>query len=407
MFMKNNKIKNIICTLIMVLICTITFYGCSFINKTNNIITNEITNKVVTYEDLNVLDLQTAIQTATEKVENAVVGIVLKKVTDLGIIGTSEDDLGYGSGVIYKAVPNMENDKLVSYTYYVVTNRHVVVYEDSSVKTEIYVYLGNEDIEIPATILGYDSKVDVACVTFESTTYIQPVEFGDSSELKKGTIVIAVGNPEGFDYYGSVTMGIVSYPLRYVSSDTNNDGINDFYAKYIQHDASINPGNSGGGLFTLDGKLVGINTMKLVVDNVDNMGFALTSNEIKELLELYLEEGKTISRPRLGITGIDVKSLTPAIIKANNLKDIPDIYGSSNQKYGIYVSGISVNGSCYNTDLAIDDIILEINGVKIKSSSEISIILNSSFVGEEMTLKYYSRSQNKIKELTIILKSNE
>lgn len=402
---KNLAIK-VFCMLVLVLTFTFGLYGCTK-TKTHNIITNEITNKVVKYEDLNILDFENAIQTATERVENAVVGVVLKAVTNINS-DTSEDDLAYGSGVVYKAVPNKENDKIVSYTYYVVTNRHIIEPDEKTYvgKTSVYVYLGYIDVEVKARIAGYDPKVDLACLTFESTAYIQPVEFGDSSALKKGSIVLAIGNPEGFDYYGSVTWGIISSPLRYISSDTNKDGVDDFYGKYIQHDASINPGNSGGGLFTLDGKLVGINTMKFVSSDIDNMGFALTSNEVKHLLETYLEEGLSIERPRLGVTAIPIRTLTPAIINANNLKKIPDIYNDGNT-YGLYVTAISLGGSCDGTGISVDDIILEFNGVKIKTSSDVSTMLSSSFVGSEVEIKYYSRSDNNIRTTTIILNSHE
>ncbi len=395
--------------LVIVFLFVLGMVGCKKLTKTHNIITNEITNKVVTYEDLNVLDLENAIQTVAEKVENSVVGVVLKQISKLDGGNVSEDALAYGSGVIYKLIPNMDGEKIVSYTYFVATNRHIVTNDGKSTgeNTSIYVYLGQEDLEIEARLVSYDVKVDLACLTFESTIYVQPAEFGDCNSLKKGSIVLAVGNPEGFDYYGSVTLGIISSPLRYIASDTNNDGINDFYGRYIQHDAAINPGNSGGGLFTLDGKLVGINTMKLVSDKIDNMGFALTSNEVKDLLEQYLEIGKTIERPRLGITSLMVRTLTPAIIAANDLKEIPDIYPDNTKPYGLYISAISVGGSCYNTDLRVDDIILEFNGTKIKNSADISMMLQSSYVGSEVKIKYYSRSNREIRETTIILNSHE
>lgn len=397
-------------TLFLFILCIsflVVFSSCSSKTRTHNIITNEITNKIVDVQNITINDFQNAVEVAVEKVERAVVGVVLKEVNQINDTITSEDSLGVGSGVIYKAIPNMENGKLISYTYFVATNRHVVVDEEHKLgsNTKVYIYLGEEDDEIAARIVGYDDKVDIACLTFESTVYINPVEFADSDSLKKGTFVIAIGNPEGFDYYGSVTMGVVSSPLRYIASDTDGDGTNDFYCEYIQHDASINPGNSGGGLFTIDGKLVGINTMKFASTKIDNMGFALTSNNVKNLLVNYLEPGIEIVRPRLGVTGIPVKTLTPTIINANKLKDIPEIY-NGDKPYGLYVSSISKGGSCDNSGLATDDIILELNDTKIKSTTDVTIILNSTIVGEKVKLKYYSRQYNTIKETTITLNSH-
>lgn len=344
-------------------------------------------------------------------VEDAVIGISLK-ATYTTIIGgrqiTSEETESTGSGVIYKRIENYnENNELKSYTYYVITNRHVITGSNSNYTYNAYAYLGNEEIEIKANILGKDEKVDMAVITFEHTTLIQPVEFADSDEVKKGQFVIAIGNPEGYDYYGSVTLGVVSGELRYISDDLDGDGTNDFNATYIQHDATINPGNSGGGLFTLDGKLIGINTLKIVSSNVDNMGFAIPSNIVKSLAENYIEKGIEIVRPQLGITSTEVKNLTNAVIASNNLKEIPDIYGST-VKYGLYIISISSNSTISESNMKVDDILLEFDGEKLTNMNILSSKLNSLteyFVGSKVEIKYYSRTQNKIVTEEVTLKT--
>ena len=388
---------------------TISCVSKSSSNKVNNItnnVTNEITNKVVNYEEFTVEDLQTAVQTAVDRVEPACIGVAIKNVTDVSNYGTSEDAIGYGSGVIYKREEIIENGKLVNYKYYVITNRHVIT-SDEYTNTKIYVYIQSEDMEIEATILGYDDKVDVACLTFNHSTYIQPIEFGDSDSLDKGTFVVAIGNPGGYDYYGSVTFGVVSAPLRYLQDDTDEDGTYDFNATYIQHDVAINPGNSGGGLFTIDGKLVGINTLKIVQDSVDSMGFSIPSNLVKTLMENYLEKNIKISRPTIGIIGSEVRYLTPAIIDYNGLKPIPDIYEIGERPYGLYVTKLVPNGSVYNSGIKADDIILTIDGVKIKESTQLSAMLNDLTqytVGTEVTFTYYKRSTGTIESVKVVLK---
>lgn len=402
--MKNWKKR--LCLGCLLLCILLGFTSCTTTkNIITNEVTNEITNKVVEYEKLTVTDLENAIETAVEKVENAVIGVNLKEVSKVDT-SDSEDSIGVGSGVIYKAEEIYEGNKLVNYKYYVVTNRHVVVDEEKKLSgsTKIYVYIGSEDLEIEANLVGYETKVDIALITFEHSTKIQPISFGDSSAVKKGSFVIAIGNPAGFDYYGSVTFGVVSSPLRYVSVDTDNDDVNDFYEMYIQHDASINPGNSGGGLFNLEGELIGINAMKLSSTSIDNMGFAITANEVKDILENYLEKGLVIERAKLGVTGIEVKSLTPQVIKKNDLLEIPDIYEPNEANYGIYVSEVLKDGSCGNSGLEKNDIILEFDGVKIKKMSELGILLRTKSVGESAILKYYDRSTKTIEEVTIILK---
>ena len=400
------------------LVLCITLIGCTAFmsgddnntsNVTNNIhnnVTNEITNKVVNYENITVEGMQSALQTSVKRVENACVAIVLKNVTYDSNYGTSEDVLSYGSGVIYKAEEVIENGKLVNYKYYVITNRHVI---DGDGRTNVkpYVYIDSEDIEIEAKVLGFDNKIDIAVLSFEHYTYYQPVEFGDSDSIEKGAFVFAVGNPAGLEYYGSVTLGVVSSPLRYLPSDTDDDGVNDFYGKYIQHDASINPGNSGGGLFTIDGKLLGINTLKIVHTGIENMGFSIPSNQVKVIVEDYLEKGLIISRPTLGIKGYELRQMTPLIIYTYGLKEIPNIYLPGEKQYGLYVNEFVVGGTLYNSGIKIHDIVLAIDGIKIKESSQLSALLNdlSEYtIGKEVTITYYSRSTNSIIDVKVVLK---
>ena len=228
-------------------------------------------------------------------------------------------------------------------------------------------------------------------------------ELDISDEVKKGAFVIAIGNTKGYEYYSSATLGIISSPLRYISEDTDNDGINDFLSLYVQHDAAINSGNSGGGLFTIDGKLVGINSMKLVTVNnvdVDNMGFAIPSNVVKTIITEYIEKGVPIVRPRLGVTAIEVKQLTPAIINANKLESVPEKLYLDGIKYGLYVTDSVVPGCSFSTtNIEKHDIILELNGEKIRSMDSMSAKLNSLVdyqIGDEITVTYYDRSADAI-----------
>ena len=329
-------------------------------NQTNVI--NEITNKTIEYKNISVEDLQTAVTETAENLKNAVIGISLKATHTSQIGGsliTSEDTESIGSGVIYKReeVLNSEN-KLIGYNYYVVTNRHVITGSSSSYQYKAYAYLGEEDVEIEAEIIGSDPKVDIALVKFQHTKLIQPVEIADSDTVKKGQFAIAIGNPDGYEYYGSVTFGIVSGELRYVSEDLDSDGTNDFTATYIQHDVTINPGNSGGG--------------------------------------------------RIGMTGIAVRNITNAVSAQNNLKEIPSISEYSGIKpYGIYVVGITGNSSISNSPIKVHDIILEFDGIKLTNMNILSANLNGLtkyFIGTEVEVTYYSRSQNKVLKTKITLK---
>ncbi|HQC74791.1 MAG TPA: Ig-like domain-containing protein, partial [Bacilli bacterium] len=134
-------------------------------------------------------------------------------------------------------------DDVEKYCYYLVTNKHVVEGSDA-----LKIYLSEEDREIPATLMQYDDKVDLAVVYFEHNRYLKPLVLGDSDLMQSGEFAIAIGNPSGYEYSSSATFGIISHPKRYISDDTDDDGINDWDAEYIQHDVAINPGNSGGPL---------------------------------------------------------------------------------------------------------------------------------------------------------------
>ncbi len=163
------------------------------------------------------------------------------------------------------------------YKYTAITNYHVI--EDN---IEIKVYLGDIDELIAAEVVKIpvkadtDSGVDLAIITFNHSIDITPLDFASSdAKTNAGDFVIAIGNPGGYTYYGSVTFGIISCAERTMSNKK---------AIYVQHDAPINPGNSGGPLLNLDGKIIGINTLKLVSTDIEGMGFAVALKTIMEFI---------------------------------------------------------------------------------------------------------------------------
>lgn len=172
---------------------------------------------------------------------------------------------GFGTGIIFKKETS-NNTNL----YYVLTNNHVIKDADA-----LKVYLGDEEQEIEATCLAKDTDLDLAVLTFSYEKEIPLVTFGNMDEVKAGQFVIALGNPEGYDYYGSATFGMISYVNRKLSKEKSN---------FIQHDAAINPGNSGGPLFNLKGEVIGINTIKLADEDIDNMGFSIAIDTILKFL---------------------------------------------------------------------------------------------------------------------------
>jgi len=375
---------------------------------------NNTQNSTPNNGTVDVDDLQSVIEETCLKLEDSVIGVTLKEVTyknpTTPSLGTVEKNVSVGSGVIIKREEIKDNnDKFIAYKYYVVTNRHVVL-EDattSTVKFNIYAYLGNDDVEILADLVGYDAKVDVALITFNHSELIEPVKIGSSANLNKGSFAIAIGNPDGYDYYGSVTFGVISGPIRYIDVNTDDDEYNDFTASYIQHDVAINPGNSGGGLFDIHGNLIGINTLKLVASDIDNMGFAIPIDVVMTIVEDYLMKGIKIVRPRLGVLGIEIRALSTYDIEhSEDIMDLPDIYNGV-KPYGIYVNQIYENTSLDGFGIEKHDIILSIGDITITRMNILTARLNSLVdyqVGDEVEVTFYDRSEGQIKTVKVVLK---
>ncbi|HJE01936.1 MAG TPA: S1C family serine protease, partial [Staphylococcus auricularis] len=186
----------------------------------------------------------------------------------------------------------------------------------------------------------------------KDTKGTKAINFADSSKVKTGDSVFAMGNPLGLEFANSVTSGIISANERTIDTNTSegNNKVN-----VLQTDASINPGNSGGALIDINGNLVGINSMKIASEQVEGIGFAIPSNEVKETIKQLVENGK-ITRPSIGIGLL-------------NLDEIPDAYKDQlgiKEKEGLYV--VEVDG---NNDLKKGDVITKIDGKKVKEDTDL------------------------------------
>ena len=380
--MKKMK-KSILLLLVLLLLVFPT--GCS------QLINNEIYNK--SYQvSIDITEFEDLITAAVEKASPAIVGVSNYERGKLGLLyglaatGSGviyECEATYKDGVTTKACSEtMDSDQVMMYTYWAVTNRHVVA---STGDNYIKVYLGEEEVKVNANVLGSDDKVDLAVISFEHTKYIQPVEFADSNQVQRGNFAIAIGNPNGYEFYGSATFGIVSFPKRYMSDDTDGDGISDWDSEYSQHDVAINPGNSGGALINIEGKVIGINTLKLVAEDTDNMGFAIPSNLVRELIPI-LERGEKPTRQTLKINVYDVKVLkNPEDYPGS---EVPTITGLEGIDFGLYVATVDRTGPAYGY-LQEGDVILKFEGVEIKNTQTFRSILNNILAGESATLEVY------------------
>ncbi len=225
---------------------------------------------------------------------------------------------------------------------YIATNSHVV---DDSTDTGVMVTLYDKS-EYLGTVVGFDEKTDIALIKIDAEGLI-PAEFADSDELSVGQQVFAIGTPLEKEYLNSFTKGTVSAVGRLLSSA---------YVRYIQTDAAINPGNSGGALVDEYGRVIGMNTAKIVASGYDNMGFAIPGNTIIEIVNNLIRYGIVNDR---GTLGIEVKDCTLYMSKANNIPQ------------GVIITKIQDDSPLIYTQAQENDIITGINGVTIKSSVEL------------------------------------
>lgn len=338
-------------------------------------------------------DVTKAVNTASE----AVVGITnLQEVQNIGggdVFGgffggqqqqqTNEDakmqEAGSGSGVIYKIEGNLA---------YIVTNNHVI--EDAK-QLEVTLQDGSK---AEAKLVGSDVWTDLAVITIPSKKVDTAIQFGDSDVLKQGQTAIAIGNPLGLDFYGSVTTGVISGTDRVVPVDLNNDGVEDWQTEVIQTDAAINPGNSGGALVNINGELIGINSMKISENTVEGLGFAIPINSVVPIIQELEASGK-VTRPSMGISLMDLTEI-PSFYQQQTLQ-LPEEITS-----GVVVSDV-VNGSAAaKAGVEKYDVIVEIDGKTIEDSIDLrQILYNEKEVGDKMKMKVYR--QGKLVELELTL----
>ena len=220
----------------------------------------------------------TAVVQAAKKVSPAVVGITTKVYNRDMFNRKVLVGEGVGSGVIF--------DK----AGYIVTNNHVV----GTAKTVIVSLADGQSTE--GTVVGRDEKTDLAVVKIKMDN-LPVAEFGDSDSLQVGEPAIAIGNPLGLEFQGTVTVGVISSLNRTIGAEGQS-------MKLIQTDAAINPGNSGGALVDADGKVIGINSAKISKEGVEGLGFAIPINAARPILQNLIKNGKVV-RPYLGLYGLD------------------------------------------------------------------------------------------------------
>ncbi len=378
-FLKRKKHKNTLTKILIITIITIIMWILGFylyityeeveINNQNYQATktqstvNAQTVENVEKDNKNVADI-------IEDTNRKVVGISKLKNAGSSIFSKSqENELGLGTGFI------------VTENGYVVSNAHVTGEKYS----KCYVTLEN-GMTYDGKVEWSDTNLDLSIVKIEAKN-LPYVNLGDSSKIRVGETVYAIGNPIGYEFRRTVTSGIISAKNRTIKIDEKDKS--SYMTDLIQTDATINPGNSGGPLIYPNGEVIGINTVK--ISSAEGIGFAIPINIIKHIIDSFINAG-TFEEATIGIYAYD-KEVIP-YLRGNSI-------ASSNFEKGIYVAQITKNGPADNTELKEADIITNIDNKELNTMNDLREYIYSKKPGDEITLKIVRGKINK--EIKIVL----
>ena len=282
----------------------------------------------------------------------------------VSITAESRNGSSSGSGVI------------ISADGYVVTNYHVI--EDG----EYYTVLLSDGRSQSARLVGDDPTSDLAVLQINAAD-LTPAQFGDSDQLQVGDSVVAIGDPLGVEYRGTMTNGIISAINR-------NVNINGRTMNLIQTNAALNSGNSGGPLINSYGQVIGINTIKIgaFADSagVEGLGFAIPSAVVKDIASQIMEQGYVSGRPFLGITG---ESLSLFYQRYYRLPA------------GLYVTAVAEGSSAAAVGIVPGDILISIDGTSIRTQNELDTALYHYVAGDEMNIVIYRSGYSMQATLTL------
>ena len=261
-------------------------------------------------------------------------------------------------------VPSSQGSGIViSENGYIVTNAHVVSEASRGIKVILF-----DGTAYDAVVIGADDRTDIAVIKINAAG-LKFASFADSDGVSLGEDVCAIGAPGGFA--NSVTKGIVSGKNRQIAAQNG-----DIKMDCLQLDAAINPGSSGGAIFDMFGQVIAISSSKLASTTYDGIGFAITTNAAKPIIESLMEHGYVKGRIRIGITfyGINEQAAMRAKVEI---------------KPGLYVVAIDDSCDVANTKLRVDDVITSVEGEPVRSLEELKQLLEGREPGDEVTAHVY------------------
>ena len=367
---KNPRKKVIIISILAILIWIFAFYIYTTYNKIEINNQNYETQKVKsTQSEQTVEETQEKSKKIADMIEEttkSVVGISKLKTAGESILSTSnESQLGLGTGII------------VTENGYILSNEHVT----GSKYSKCYITLENGK-NYDGKVVWSDESLDLSLTKIEAKN-LSYATLGDSSKIRVGETVYAIGNPIGYEFRRTVTSGIISAKNRTIkiSEEENQSYMSDL----IQTDATINPGNSGGPLINPEGEVIGINTVK--ISTAEGIGFAIPINVIKSIIQSYKETGM-YEQATIGIYAYDKEV-------------IPYLDSNINFEKGIYVAQINVNGPAYNTELKEGDIITTIDGKNLNTMNDLREYIYTKKPNDIVTLNIIRKKINKEIQITL------
>lgn len=368
---RNLKTFLIVSSILFILYFIFSFVYITYIDKDTSNSPNYKLNKVQSTVDTqtieNVITKGTSVSNMIEIVSKSVVGISKLKNNNTSIFSANfSTELGIGTGII------------VSENGYILSNCHVTGEKYSS----CYVTLDNGNV-YTANVVWSDIDLDLSICKI-NVNGLTPVVFGDSSSIKVGQSVYAIGNPIGFEFRRTVTSGIISATNRTIRIQENE--IDSYMTDLIQTDATINPGNSGGPLLLADGSVIGINTVK--VSSAEGIGFAVPTNVILPVINSFISSN-TFNEAYIGISAYD-SNVIPY------LSSSPRSFSS-----GIYIAQITSASPATSSDLKIGDIINSVDNIELYTMNDLKSYIYTKKPGDTIL---FNISRGKInKEISITL----
>lgn len=329
-------------------------------NKTPDLSSTQSTASV-TYVAEGTEKKKMSVEEIAKNVGPSIVGITCTTKTQ-SYFGTQTGTQS-GSGIVIDANGN------------IVTNYHVIS-GGSDIKVKL-----NTGNEYSATVVGGDEKTDIAVIKIDAKEELHVATIGNSDDVEVGSLAVAIGNPLASELFGTVTAGVISGVNRTMTVGQREMNL-------IQTDAAISPGNSGGALINKYGEVIGINSVKLVDDAAEGLGFAIPMNEATPIIKDLMQYGYVKGRPMIGVS---VREITKELAYYNNL--LVD--------HGLYVMSVTESSGAAKAGLTRGDIILKFDGKDVTSSTQLNTIRDKHKAGDTVSMTIMRGNSEKTLSVTL------